>query len=85
MRCWYNKGQYDKNKVENIAIRCTNCGKETGLSIKNMNANFKYIITLFVLNAVLYHNGMSWIIETNKNLECDMKKKSRLYDRWSLV
>ena len=26
-RCWYNKGHDDQNKVEHIAIRCSNCGK----------------------------------------------------------
>ena len=66
--CWYNKGHDDKNKVENISIRCSNCGKQTGLSMKSTNKNYKYIITSFVLNTVLYHVGMSWIIEANKNL-----------------
>ena len=27
IRCWYNKGHDDKNKVESIATRCSNCGK----------------------------------------------------------
>ena len=60
--CWYNKGNYDQNKVENIAIRCGNCGKQTGLSIYNINTKYKGIITFFVLNTVLHHVGMSWII-----------------------
>ena len=28
MRFWYNKGHNDQNRVENIAIRCSNCGKK---------------------------------------------------------
>ena len=41
--------------------------------MKNMNTNFKDIITLYVLNTVLHHVGMSWIIKTNKHLEYDME------------
>ena len=74
MFCWYNKGNDDKNKVEHIAIRCSNCEKETGLYMDNMNTKFKDIIASFVLNTVLNHVGMSWIIETNKHLEYDMDK-----------
>ena len=65
--CWYNKGHDDQNKVENIDIRCSNCGKETVLSMKNMNTNYKDIITSFVLNTVLQYVCMSWIIKTKKN------------------
>ena len=58
IRCWYNKGHYDKNKVEHIAIRCSNCGKETGLSMDNINTKYKDITTSYVLNKVLHHVGM---------------------------
>ena len=44
--------------------------------MKNMNTNYKDIITSFVLNIVLHHVGMSWIIETNKYLEYDMDKNN---------
>ena len=64
---WYNKGHDDQNKVEHIAVRCSNCGKETSLYVDNMNTKYKYIITSFVLNTVLHHFGISWIIET-KNI-----------------
>ena len=72
--CWYNKGHDDQNKVEHISIICSNCGKKTGLSMKNMNTNHKYIIASFLLNKVLQHVGMSWIVEANKHLEYDMEK-----------
>ena len=45
MRFWYDKEQDDQNNVENIIIRCSNSGKETGSSMKNMNTNQKYLIT----------------------------------------
>ena len=68
IRFWYDKEHDDQNNVENIAIIFINCGKETGLSMKNMNTNYKYIITSFVLNTVLHHVGMSWIIKKNQHL-----------------
>ena len=61
--CLYNKGHDDQNKVEYISIRCSNCVKETGVSVDNMNTKYKDIITSFVLNTVLHHVGMSWIIK----------------------
>ena len=27
--CWYNTGEDEKNTAEKIAIKCSNCGKET--------------------------------------------------------
>ena len=34
MRFWYDKEPDDKNDLKIISIRCSNCVKETGLSIK---------------------------------------------------
>ena len=76
MRCWYNKGNDDQNKVEHIAIRCSNCEKETGSSMKSTNTNYKYTTTSFVLNSVLHQVDMSWIIETDKYLGYDMDKRN---------
>ena len=39
LRFWYHKENVGKTFVENISIRCRNFGKETGLSMKNMNTN----------------------------------------------
>ena len=61
--------------MEHIAISCINCEKKTGLLNKITNTNCQDIITSFVLNIVLRHVGMSWIIETNKHLEYNMEKK----------
>ena len=73
---WYNKEHYDQNNVENIVIRCSNCGSETGLSTNNMDTNYKDIITSFVLNTVLHHVYMSWIIVTNQHFEYYMDKRT---------
>ena len=34
MSMWYDKENLEENVVENITIRCINCGKTTGLSMK---------------------------------------------------
>ena len=41
MRFWYDQELDDQNGVKIIAIRCSNCGKETGLSMDNMNTKYK--------------------------------------------
>ena len=74
IRFWYDNEHGDQNDVKIIAIRCSNCGKETGLSMKNMNTNYKYIITSFVFNKVLHHFGRSCMIETHEQLKYDMDK-----------
>ena len=40
----------------------------------NMNTTYQDIITVFVLNTVLHHVGMLYIIKTNQHLEYDMDK-----------
>ena len=47
-----------------IAIRCINCNKETGLYFRNIEG----IIIRYVLNSILHHVGMSWIICSNKEM-----------------
>ena len=76
MRFWYDWELDDQNVVKIIAIRCSNCGKETGLSMDNINTKYKYIVTVFVFNTLLHHVGMLWIIETHEQLKYDKKKKS---------
>ena len=56
----------DKDEVEAIYIRCINCKKETGLYL--ITSKFEEMITKFVLNAILNHVGMLWIIYSNKKI-----------------
>ena len=65
MRFWYDTEPDDPNYVKIIAIRCSNYAKEKGLSVDNTNTIYKNIDTVLVLNILLYHVGMSWIIETH--------------------
>ena len=45
IRFWYDNEHNNQNNVKIVSIRCSTCGKETGLSMKNMNTNDKDIIT----------------------------------------
>ena len=56
-----------ENELDKVCLKCVNCKKETGL---NAETGFKEfydeIITQFVLNAILHHVGISWIISSKK-------------------
>ena len=41
-----------------------------------MNTNYKDLIISFLLNIVLHHVGMSWIIETHEQLQYDMEEQN---------
>ena len=64
---WYNIENVEEIFVETVARRCSNFGKETGLYMNNINNNYKVISTKCVLNTILDHFGMSWIIEKSIN------------------
>ena len=57
----------DGDKVEAIDIRCINCKKETGLYLGT--STLEEIITKFVLNTLLHHVGISWIICSNEEMK----------------
>ena len=60
----------DKEKLDIISIRCINFKKETGLYLQN--STFEAIITKFVLNAILNHVGMLWIIISNYEMKYEI-------------
>ena len=55
-----------------VSLKCINCKKET---CSNAETGFKEfydeVITQFVLNAMLHHVGMSWIISSKKKMDYD--------------
>ena len=59
-----------------LSLKCINCKKETGL---NSETTFTWVydevITKFVLNSMLHHVGMSWVISSNQEMEYDMTIK----------
>ena len=44
------------------------------IDMDNMNTTYQYIITSFVLNTILHHVGMLWIIETHEQIQYDTDK-----------
>ena len=46
--------------------------QETIIDVYNMNTTFQYIIKTFVLNKMLHHINILWIIEDNEKLKYDM-------------
>ena len=50
--CWYNTGEVEKNTAEKIAIKCSNCGKETIIDMDNINTTYQDIITSFVFKKI---------------------------------
>ena len=46
------------------------------IGLDNLNTTYQDIITTFVLNTMLHHVSMIWIIETHEQLQYDMDKHS---------
>ena len=59
-----DKQDEEGNFLDIIAIRFINCKKETGLYSRDKI--IEEIITRFVLNTILHHVGILWIICSNK-------------------
>ena len=58
--------------LETVSLKCINCQKETCLKSKTGFEEFyDKIITPFVMNAMLHHVGMSWIIYSKKEMDYD--------------
>ena len=60
--------------MESIAIKFNNCDRSTGLILKVKTV--KEMITRFVLNTVLNHVGLSWIISSSKKIKYDIKENN---------
>ena len=69
------RGGLRKKYSKKIAIMCSNSGKEKIIDVDNLNTTYQDIITIFLLDTMLQHVGMLWIIETYEQLQYDMDKK----------
>ena len=68
---------YGYKVLDTVSLKCINCKRETGLDPKtSFTWVYDEIITKFVLNAMLHNIGMSRIIRSNQEMECDMNTKS---------
>ena len=78
IKCWWNKKEKDdlKQTVEKFAIIYSHCGKETMIDVDLLENDYQEIITTFVLNTMLHHIGMIWIIENNEDLKYYMDIKN---------
>ena len=58
--------------LDMLSLKCINSKKETGL---NSETGFTWVydevITQLVLNSMLHHVGMSWIISSKKEMDYD--------------
>ena len=67
--------------LEIFSLKCINCKKETGLNTETgFNWVYDEVITKFVLNEMLHHVGMSWIISSNKEMDYDNYTNSHHLD-----
>ena len=58
---------YGEKYLDTLSLKCINCKIETGLDPEtNFTWVYDKIITKFVLNTMLHHVGMSWIISSNQ-------------------
>ena len=72
---------YGDEELDVLSIKCINCKRETGLNPEtNFNWIYDEIITKFVLNSILHHVGMSWIISSNQEMEYEMNTKNNHLD-----
>ena len=69
--------------LEIVSLKCINCKKETGLNAETGFSRFyDEVITQLVLNSMLHHVGMSWIISSKKEMGYDNftnSKKFRMF------
>ena len=61
---------YGNKELDVLSIKCTNCKRETCLYLEtNLTWVYDEIFTKFVLNEMLHHVGMSWMISSNQEME----------------
>ena len=70
---------YDKHneKTDAIAIKYSNCNKETGPYLKD--TLLEEMINKFVLNVILHHVGMSWIISSKNEMLYKIEESNHPY------
>ena len=68
---------YEDEKLDVVSLKCIDCKRETGLdSETSFSWVFDEVITKFVLNAILHHVDVSWIISSQKEMNYEMDKNN---------
>ena len=63
-----------------MSFKCINCKIETGLDPEtSFSWVFDEVINKFVLNEILYHVGMSWIISSSQEMNYEMDENNHQY------
>ena len=61
-----------------MSLKCINCKRETGFKTKSSFEEFyDKIITQFVMNSMLRHVGMSWMISSKEEMDYDKFTNSK--------
>ena len=72
---------YGDKELDAVSIKCINFKRDTGLDSKtNFTWLYDEIFTKFVLNVILHHGGMSWIIISNQEMEYEIDDND--YQDW---
>ena len=72
---------YGDKDLYTVSLRCINCKRETVLNSEtSLTWVYDEIVTKFVLNAMLHHVGISWIISSNREMDYEMNTKSNHLD-----
>ena len=72
---------YGDKDLDTLSLKCINCKRETGLDPEtSFTWVYDEIITKSVLNAMVHHVGMSWIISSNQEMEYEINTKSNHLD-----
>ena len=57
--------------VDEVSLMCINCKRSTGLEPKSGKEFYDKMITPFVMNSMLHHVGVSWMISSKKEMDYD--------------
>ena len=64
-------------KLVVVSLKCINCKRETGIDPEtSFSWVFDELITKFVLNTILHHVGMSWIMSSSKEMNYEMEENN---------
>ena len=63
--------------VDEVSLKCINCKISTGLKTKSGKEFYDKMITPFVMNSMLHHVGMSWMISSKGEMDYDKFTNSK--------
>ena len=55
--------------MDELSLMCINCKRKTHLQPKYGKEFYDKMITPFVMNSMLHHVGMSWMISSKKEMD----------------